>query len=374
MGFATRSIWLGLSLVVASGCPQRTDPYDTPDADADADTDTDSDSDADTDADGDADDGPDGDHDARDADGDGAVESGPGPITLVVQTAGLVVDRLCDFDGDGVNDNAIADLGSPAGDMAVLALNTAVQGSISEGSRLLLHMPHVEDRGGPTDSDAVVIVVDGVDTDVPVDPDDDFSGSEPFHADWDALDACGEPIHHFDDAQIGGGSMSATAATVFSPLGDFFELSDARLLGTIAAGGGSAEAEICGYSSIHTLGASAGIEEAGDLSMLEVLLAGGAVLGLDVLPGITPDVDLDEDGLEQFVLDEDGRIVQCIDGDTTTILGRECWQDERMADAVSFNFRFECVSARYVGREPGWEDRVRGTCEEPPDPSLWDPV
>ena len=62
-----------------------------------------------------------------------------------------------------------------------------------------------------------------------------------------------------------------------------------------------------------------------------------------------------------------------MDGDSTEIAGSDCFLDERMADGISMNFELRAVSARFGGLEPGWEESVEGSCDEPPAQSLWDP-
>ena len=74
-------------------------------------------------------------------------------------------------------------------------------------------------------------------------------------------------------------------------------------------------------------------------------------------------MDADGDGLERILLDEDGHVVSCIDGDGTPIPGSDCFLDPRMADGFSVNFSLRAITARYAGREPGWQHAVAGTCE-----------
>ncbi len=89
------------------------------------------------------------------------------------------------------------------------------------------------------------------------------------------------------------------------------------------------------------------------------------------VPGLDPDVDLDGDGLERFETDAAGHIERCIDGDLTFIPGRDCHQDDRIADGFSMVFRLVAFLAVFAGLRPGWESRVEGECEHPPDESLW---
>jgi len=358
---------LATATALSAHCDDGHDPYPT-DGDADVDTDADADSDEASDADDDAE----VDGDISDGDvADGDIPTGPGPMTLLVQRVGVVTDRLCDLDGDGALDNAVADLGASAGEMAAMVLSTALQSRIEETGRIIVYVSEVADRGTPHDDSVVPIIFDGVDLDDPEDPSDDWSGEEPYYVHENYLDACGEPLHYFAAGAIDNGEISASGGAVLLDLPGFVPLYTAAIMGTIAPGAVAGEFFLCGYGTISDLGASSGLGTAGDLSLLEVMLAGGAALGVDALPGIDPDVDLDGDGIESFVLDDEGRISRCVDGDRTAIEGRDCWQNERMADAMSLTIFVQCTSARFAGPVPGWERMVEGTCTDPPEESLW---
>jgi hypothetical protein len=361
-GLRTTVCAVGL-LVLAWACAGN-EPYDDPwaDADLDVDSDADVDGDADSDADGDAD---------SDADGDADVAPGPGPLSFIANEVGLVTDRLCDLDGDGDLDNVFADLGSPSGELSVMALNAALQSRVTENVPRLIHLPWVDDWTGPNDDDTVIIVVDGIDSDDPADPSDDFEG-ESFWGDPLDLDGCGEPLKYFVGARLEEGTVDTSGGSGAFPLIETVQTEGERFLGSIAPGGATAEFLACAYSSIQAMAAAAPFEEAGDMNMLEILLAGGAALGVPMIPGVVPDLDMDGDGLESFTTDDTHRITQCIDGDMTTIPGRDCWQDPRMADAFSINTRLAGVPAEFLGRLPGWESLVDGTCEDPPETSLFD--
>jgi hypothetical protein len=348
----TRVCAAGL-LVVAWACTPRSDPYDARWSDADMDVDSDVDVD-------------------EDADGDVDAAPRPGPLTFIANEVGLVTDRLCDLDGDGDLDNVFADLGSPAGDLTVMAMNAALQARVGENVPRLIHLPWVDDWTGPDDDDTVVLGFDGIDSDDPADPADDFEG-ESFWADPSDLDGCGEPRKYYTGVRLEGGEIDASAATGAFPMIDGIRLSgEQHLLGSLAPGGASCEIFGCGSATIKDAAGSETVEEAGDMNLLEILLAGGAALGVPMVPGVVPDLDLDGDGLESFTTDADHYITQCIDGDTTTIPGRDCWQDPRMADGFSFNFRLAGVPAELLGRLPGWESLVEGPCEDPPETSLFD--
>jgi hypothetical protein len=327
-----------------------------PEGDASADGDGDGDADSDTD------DAPD-EEVARDAEA--------GPLTLVIEDLGVLLDRLCDLDGDGVNDNAVADLGSPQDQYLATALSSALTGTASGSRRYLAHFPWLDDVVGPNDPDALLLFVEGKDTDEPENADDDLSGSEPFFIKDQYLDACGEPRFAAATADIRAGELAGSGGVLAVRYGEtVVRTSASSLWGTIETRGSAFEAVACCLTEIHDLGV---VPAEGGLSTLELFLAGGGAIGIPGMPGILPDVDLDRDGLERFVTDDDGRIVGCLDGDGTVIDGRDCWQDARIADAFALVLSMAGTSARIAGREPGWQSQVDGSCEAGmPDSSLWD--
>ena len=67
----------------------------------------------------------------------------------------------------------------------------------------------------------------------------------------------------------------------------------------------SGSASICGLALIADLGNMPSPDAVGELSMLELFLAGGAASGIPSLYGLTPDVDLDGD-LDIAVCGKDG--------------------------------------------------------------------
>jgi hypothetical protein len=209
-------------------------------------------------------------------------------------------------------------------------------------------------------------MLNGRDVDEPPDPDDDFSGEEPFQADGRSVDQCGEPLSFSLDATLSDGQLEAHLnyyAVEGMALGG-----DVQLLGSVERGGAAARFFLCGYGTARSLGAT-GLEGS---TWLEAVAAGGAAFGMPALPGVAPDIDLDGDGGEQFVLDEDGRLSSCVDGDGAIIDGRDCWQDPRIADGYSVTFVLSAVPARFVGLARYWQAESVVPCDEPPDRSFWD--
>jgi hypothetical protein len=312
-------------------------------------------------------------------DGDGArsdadVRRSAGPMTMVMSEVGLDDERVCDFDGDGVLDNAIANLGSPSSEIITSALNAAsFQRQIEEGKRTVVHFPWIDDLATPADPSTIFIAFGGIDPDDPPDRGDDFSGEEPYFASPGDLDACGEPVYATRSVSIDAGRFATTEdATAFVPVEMPFELEQVSVFGTVGPHGDWGDFYACGYATISDLGAAEGLlREATSLSALEVLLGGGAPLGL-AIPGVVPDVDTDGDGLERILIDEAGHVESCVDGDLTEIAGPDCWIDPRIADGFSVTIHIVTVSALFLGRLPGWEHQVLGICESPPETSLFD--
>jgi hypothetical protein len=347
--------------LAAAGCDDG-DPRADADAGPGADGDLDADTDRGTDAPGEAD------REAGDAD---RPEAEPGPLTMVATEIEVLLDRACDLDGNGVTDNAIADLGSPGAERLVAALSSVVQWEIEAGYRYVIHFPWLEDSAGADDPDAVLTMFGGVDVDDPWEPGDDFSGEEPFYVGWFFLDACGEPLCSFAAARLDRGTLSAEGGSVplmFSGLIG----RGSNVWGTVGPRGASGELTLCARAHIRELGVLYPAVDAGEATLLEAVLAGGGVWGIAGVPGTSPDLDMDGDGLERFALDPEGLVERCIDGDGSVIEGRDCFRDERMADAFALVIALRTVAAAFGGRVPGWQDAVEGTCESPPDHSLWD--
>jgi hypothetical protein len=335
--------------------------------------------------------GPDGDR-AADVDREEGparpdAEAGPvpGPLTILVREMGVTADRVFDLDGDGQLDNSLTNLGSPDREVLASALSAGLQAQIEDGtSRFLFHFPWVDDLSAPADPDALLIVFKGCDTDEsdadgchrsdPANRGDDFSGDEPYYVKSRFLDACGEPRYTFVGARVEHGALTGRTdlVEIASEIGMLAR--GVGLQGDLGPWGSAGDLLLGLFFVIHDLGLGQGWGAGGDdRSALEFLLAGGEPYGMPLVPGLTPDIDVDGDGLERFGVDAEGRVEQCIDGDGSVIDGRDCWQEAGMADGISMTLRLETTTARVAGPEPGWEQQVEGECSEPPEHSLWDP-
>ncbi len=319
----------------------------------------------------------DSDHEPSDADNE-IVGS---PMTHVMCSFELLTDRLCDFDGDGVGDNAVADMG-PLADIVASFVNSYWQRAFSEYNyRLLAHSPWIDDLATPHDPEAILIMLYGFDTDDPPDVSDDFSGSEPFSCEGKYLDLCGEPLFYFSNFQVTNGEILGHASkfdiSVSSELE--FILYNVTVMGTIEPMAQRAEYVMCGYIHPRDLGQTPGfLAPEWGLNFLEELISAGSILDFPDIGGFMLDVDVDGDGIETLIANEVTlEIASCIDGNGIPVgeeLGRDCWQDERIADGFSMVTSGEAVSVRYMGRRPGWEASATEPCDGgPPDSSLFDP-
>jgi len=300
---------------------------------------------------------------------------GPGPVTLVVSAIAAIPDRLCDLDGDGDMDNVFADLGDPLTELSTSFLSSAVEGEIEVGRRVLIHFPWIDDRDGPDDPEAVCIVTGGIDLQQPPVLEDDFTGEGVFRSNRTSIDACGEPTFFFSAVAIRGGEIVASEGELPIFFGaEPLVARSASASGTLAPGGAAVTVQVCALARLADLAAASSVDGAGDLNLLEVVLAGGAPFGMPTVPGVVPDLDLDGDGLERLVLGTGSKIERCVDGDGSEIVGRECWTAPRMADAFSMNVELRGVAARFAGREEGWDRNLEAGCPGgPPESSLWDP-
>jgi len=327
----------------------------------------------------DADSAPDGARDAeadtadRDDEADADEGAAAGPVTTIIADVEVVLDRLCDLDGDGVGDNAVTDLGDPWSSVFATAATSAIRPRwVVEGKWPLCgHVPWLE---RPDDAEAVLILFAGWDTDDPVDPGDDLSGDEPLYVGAESVDSCGEPLHTI---RIGlhDGAIESGAAPLSLPYrpGEPFTLNMGGMTGSLDARG-AMETFVCGYAPIRTLGSMGAWQDVGgeDITMLEMYLGGLAAIGIDG-PGLSPDVDVDGDGLERIALDEQLHVELCIDGDGSTTEGRSCWQAPGMNDGFSLNLRLGGTPARLAEPRFGGPDQPDGgACDEPPESSLWD--
>ena len=127
----------------------------------------------------------------------------------------------CDYDGDGIADNALATLVANVGSMADLNLddvNALVAESIASGAFLVL-LDYLCFQGDEPLDYVVVNLLLGEDLDD--DPSDNFDGEETFTFHPDSLNDDGDPLFEFRGAEIGDdGVFRAPGGGGFS--GQFF--------------------------------------------------------------------------------------------------------------------------------------------------------
>ncbi|MCC7542682.1 MAG: DUF4215 domain-containing protein [Deltaproteobacteria bacterium] len=104
---------------------------------------------------------------------------------------------------------------------------------------------------------------------------------------------------------------------------------------------------VCGAISIRSFLSIPSPVDGSGATLAEDLVRGLNIGGF-VLPPARPDIDLDDDGLEQFEI-VDGNIEACIDGDGTRIAGSGCIMDLRIADGLSIFATFSGPGARVMG-------------------------
>ena len=278
---------------------------------------------------------------------------------LIVQTATLEAPpNGCDLNGDGTVDNAI---GVALNDAARMALSNFVTTRSFQGNPvvsllelegpdpLMLSMPWTMGGAG------------GLDTDMPADPNDNYSGNEPFFVLPQTLDTAGRATPRLQ-AQATAGVVTSNQGTfvLTLPNGGTFSLQRlelATISGTLEASGSgptSMSIRLCGAQtagSFHRI-ANATPFGGNGVTILDTLVVGATFFAIHIAP-TQPDVDVDGDGLEQFQdVDGNGLIDLCIDGNGTQIAGHDCPLDPRIADGYSVAWDITSVSVRLAGLAP----------------------
>jgi hypothetical protein len=274
----------------------------------------------------------------------------------------------CDYSGDGMPDNRLARaLGGAAG-----FLNPMIEDAIAAGDIILLFsFLGLDDPSGAMDDSLRTIMMQGEDADM--NPDNNLGGMGEFYAPVDAFDADGNPETSLE-SQIVSRMLTGGPEDLFVPIGlpIALELKLGRINGTTVATAGRLsgidEGLLCGVAPVGTFALLPNLirmftevpppcndpDEPDNFA--DLMIGGAALFGISIGPA-QPDVDLDGDGLESYVVDDtsdDGLdcqavIVACIDGDGTRIEGRNCQVDGRFADGFSAALPFTAVSAEILG-------------------------
>lgn len=265
-------------------------------------------------------------------------------FSLGVEADGFDLDGAADLDGDDMPDNT---LGANEGLRGFL--NSTLQADVTDGDLRVLTELRDFNGLGVDDPEVTLVLFGGVDSDVPRNTADDFSGEEDFYFDrqWVEWDDC-SPKGAMQIAYQGGTLTGDLGSVMFyvSSLGGFLEVERAAIEADL-------EADVEGARTPPGSPARFG----GALTMCS-LANGSGTIGLSTLHDVVqyfavqPDIDLDGDGLETVQTDTAG-IISCTDGDGETVIyGSMCGCDERMADGFSILFLLDMRGAVLLGPAP----------------------
>lgn len=263
-------------------------------------------------------------------------------VVLGAEADGFDLDGPDDPDGDGRPDNVLA-----TSDALRLVLEGALSTDLANGDlRMLIEF---RDFVGTGYANLLLVFYQGVDSDEPREPADDFTGEEEFYFDWEGvdLDDCSpksvlESSYYVDTITGELGSVTS----YMSALGGLVRVERASIEGEFVA-------DTEGHRTLPGSKARFG----GAITQCS-LSRGAGTGGSTALHDLTrrfalqPDIDLDGDGLETVQVDSDG-ILSCTDGDGVTVVeGAQCACDERMADGFSFVLLLEMRGAVLLGPAP----------------------
>lgn len=108
-----------------------------------------------------------------------------------------------------------------------------------------------------------------------------------------------------------------------------------------------------GLPGVPTVSCDTTMVPTSEVNLADVIVGGVKLQNsYNIVVATQPDVDMDGDGLERYVLIEgqdcQAVIISCVDGDGTAIAGRDCVQDPRMQDTISAAFRFTAPTTTLV--------------------------
>lgn len=299
-------------------------------------------------------------------------------IAMVISSLGLGSrSQGCDLDGSPGIDNAFARalgvLGSALGPLISMAIES---GDLT----LLLGFLGLDDPLGANDDDLRVAWLQGQDADGDVS--NNFGGAGQFWVDPGSINPDGSPTTSVQ-AQIASNALTGGPETIPLPLPIPIELQQGHVQGTTVADAGQLyqieDGLLCGGVPVSLLallggflGGTGGMLETdppcdggAEASLVDLIIAGGSAtanFGGTMFPltfaATAPDLDLDADGLEGFVIQDTGPdgcqpvVVACIDGDGTRIDGRDCYTSPEIGDGYSAAFTFTAISATLVPMPP----------------------
>lgn len=294
--------------------------------------------------------------------------------TLILDSLALA-DRGqgCDLNGDGSPDNAfVRALG-----VLAAALGPLIEGAVMDQA-ILLSFIGLDDPTGANDDDFRIAWLFGVDTDG--DTSNNLTGAGTFFVDPNTLNADGSPLTSIQ-SRVASHVLRGGPEDIPLPVGPFpVELAQGRIEGTTVADAGELyqidDGLLCGGISttlFSLIGTFAGdmletdppCDGGAPASILDLIVAGGTATanfgdggGFPLrFTATPPDLDLDGDGLETFIVQSEGPdgcqpvIVGCVDGDGTVYDGRTCHSNPNMADGYSSAFEFTAIHATLMGVE-----------------------
>lgn len=293
-------------------------------------------------------------------------------VALVMNSLSIAGARAgCDLNGNGNPDNAFA----RALGFLTAAIGPLIQTAIAGENSILLGFLGLDDPSGRNDDDLRVAWLFGEDADD--DRSNNLNGAGEFFVSPMALEDDGSPITSVQSRVMGaaleGGpedipipvgvvpielKQGHIQGTTVAAFGELYAIEDGLLCGGISTGLFSLIGAFAGMA-LETAPPCAGTEPAG---ILDLIVAGGtATAHLSDAPiplqftATPPDLDLDGDGLETFLIESDGPegcqpvIIACIDGDGTREDGRNCAGNPAMADGYSAAFEFTAIHATISG-------------------------
>lgn len=250
-----------------------------------------------------------------------------------------------DLDGDGDPDNEIGKLPAPVLDSTQGGIDTAI---LNGELIVLIHITEWSDPPTPTDPDLTVYAFIGYDADEPANPGNNYGGEGRFlvrPAEFDVN--CGIEAR-FESASIEDRVLTMKASRLGFPLSTHtgsLEFVRMTLITELDPEYRSGEARA---GAVTTLCALHALPFPGDTpgSALDAF-----VNDPTLSQAVSPDIDMDGDGIEQ-VIGDGITIERCIDGDGTVVPGRDCPCHPAIADGYSLLLDIDVVSATIVGAAP----------------------
>lgn len=285
-------------------------------------------------------------------------------------------ERGCDVTADGLVDNRFAQwLRS-----ARVPLSTFLSETLLLDLFLVVGLHGLDDPAALDDPHVLVSLLEAWDANES--PEDNAAEGTPLFVLSDSMSLPNRPEHALAGA-IEGGLVEAGPGTLFLRLRSGapqtspcdlsvrtigFPLERARLRARVAGVGGAPiyleDALVCGGIPIRALAAQRNVfadlltfrpcDGRTEPTLVDLLLGGSDLAGIPLAP-VSPDMDLDLDGLERFELDSFGPVgcqavvSACIDGDGTRYDGHDCVYRPEIADAVSSAFALTATIAALRG-------------------------